>query len=71
MSNVAAVTLHGDVRKVYCLRRHKFSTRELLTNTQYFFILDNKAEKTLGCFSTVTAVTWKRHKVTLNVHRVS
>jgi len=32
--------LRKDISKLYCCRRHKFATKALLCNTQYFYIVD-------------------------------
>ena len=39
MSSEGARSFHENLQKFYSFRRHKFATKELLSNTEYFYIL--------------------------------
>jgi len=37
-----SATLYGGLNTFHCCRRHKFATKALLRNTQYFYIVDSE-----------------------------
>jgi len=69
--NTASGTSYEDIRTFHRCRRHRFATKALLCNKQYFYVIVvylNNAHITHCCVRNATMVRRTRHNVTLYLH---